>query len=142
MGGTHNCNNVIPSDTITMLREKGVFNDNLVTITCVFNIEVFAHCLEIECSEAGEGDPGEPPPGHVEDSWNCVQTLLYDKNELTKDEIATLVAQGLAWVYSCVDPGDGTGTYSTILDCQNNCGPRKGKGDDVGGREGAEILQE
>ena len=22
---------------------------------------------------------------------------------------------------NCVDPGDGTGTYSTLLDCQNNC---------------------
>ncbi len=23
----------------------------------------------------------------------------------------------------CIDPGDGTGTYSTLIDCENNCEP-------------------
>ena len=135
-GGTNNCNNVIPADTITMDREKGVFNDNLVTVTCLFNIEVFSDCLEIECSKAGKGDP---PPGDVEDSWNCVKTLLYDPNELSEDEIAELEMLGEAFVYSCVDPGDGTGTYGSLQDCQDKCGGRNPKG---GGGEDPRDGQE
>lgn len=128
-GGTNHCSNVIPSDTITMSREKGTHNDNLVTVTCNFSIEVFSSCLEVECSGTGKEDgPDGDPPGETEDSWNCVRTLLYDPNQLTQDEIADLIAQGKAYAYSCVDPGDGTGTYSTIADCQANCGGRSAGG--------------
>lgn len=44
-----------------------------------------------QCAGGGS-EPPPPPPG----SWNCVDG-------------------------QCVDPGDGTGTYSTLASCQANC---------------------
>lgn len=50
VGSSDNCKNVITKDTIQLIRDKGTHNDNVVTVNCSFNIEVFANCLTSDCN--------------------------------------------------------------------------------------------
>lgn len=132
VGAGSNCQDVIPKDTIEIHRDKGTYNDNLVTLTCSFNIEVFSACFEIDCNN--------PVPPVVPDSWNCIKTNLYAP-DAPEDVIAQMIIDGTAYSYSCIDPGDGTGTYPTLSDCQGKCGGKdgKGKGDGEPGGDGADL---
>lgn len=49
VGAGSNCQDVIPKETIQIVRDKGTFNDNLVTLQVQFSIEVFSDCFEIQC---------------------------------------------------------------------------------------------
>jgi|TARA_R110000823_G_scaffold14707_4_gene48284 hypothetical protein len=88
VGAGSHCQDIIPRETIQIHREKGTHNDNLVTLTCSFNVEVFIDCIDIDCNS-------DWPPTTVTPSYNCVSG-------------------------ECIDPGNGTGVYSSIEDCQNS----------------------
>jgi hypothetical protein len=89
------CNNVIPKDAISISRDKGTFNDNLVTLDCTFNIEVFVSndCFHVDCNSPWPPviDPSAP-------TYNC------DDGD-------------------CVDPGDGLGVFNgtyALQDCKTS----------------------
>jgi hypothetical protein len=86
VGAGSNCQDVIPRETIQMSREKGTHNDQLVTVSCSFNIEVFIDCIEIDCKS-------DWPPTPVAVTYDCRSG-------------------------NCYDPGDGTGAFSSLADCQ------------------------
>jgi len=100
------CNNVIPKDAISISRDKGTFNDNLVTLDCTFNIEVFSDCFEVDCNK-----PFVPVSDPSRVTYNCVEG-------------------------TCVDPLDGSGTFTgtyALSDCNTSgCGSKRPERD---GRE-------
>jgi hypothetical protein len=87
------CNNVIPKDAISITRDKGTFNDNLVTLDCTFNIEVFVDCFDVDCNK-----PYVPVSDPTQVTYNCVSG-------------------------NCIDPGDGSGVFTgsfALKDCQTS----------------------
>ena len=109
VGAGSNCQDVIPADTISISRDVGTHNDNLVTLDCTFNVEVFSACIEIDCDNVT--DPW--PPEETKETWNCIKGL-------------------------CIDPGDGSGTYITLTDCQLSEDCKKDE-DDVFGADDEEL---
>jgi hypothetical protein len=76
VGAGNNCQDLIPRETIQLRREKGTHNDQLVTVTCSFNIEVFFNCIEIDCNS-------DWPPTAVAASYNCKSGVCYDPGDGT-----------------------------------------------------------
>ncbi|QDP64956.1 MAG: hypothetical protein Unbinned1473contig1002_46 [Prokaryotic dsDNA virus sp.] len=88
VGAGSNCQDLLDNQSVQFFREKGTHNDNLVSVTCTFTINVFFDCVDFDCNNF--------PPATTPETYNCVRGV-------------------------CVDPGDGTGTYTTLADCQTNC---------------------
>lgn len=52
---------------------------------------------KVQCVNSCPTSPPPPPPPDAPPSWNCVPGV------------------------GCIDPGDGTGTYTTLADCTRSC---------------------
>lgn len=87
LASSNNGQDVLPPDTINFVRQKGTHNDNLVSVSCQFNLEVFVDCIDM--------NPNNFPPTQIAESYNCING-------------------------ECVDPGDGSGSYSTLADCESS----------------------
>jgi hypothetical protein len=79
--------------------------------TYIYNTGVTNNCGGIECTV-------------VTDIYSCYTSIT---SGVVPDENFFPLCEGPVVTYNCIsgnciDPGDGTGTYATLVDCQANCG--------------------
>ena len=83
--GSKDCQYVILDDGINFAMSKGTHNDNLVSVSCQFSIEVFVDCVKFDCVDYN--------PTPIAESYDCISG-------------------------ECIDPGDGSGQFSSLADCE------------------------
>jgi len=81
LGSGSNCQDVIPRETISFVRNKNTHNDSLVSVACNFTIEVFVDCVEFDCNNF--------PPSTTPVSYNCINNECIDPGDGT-GEFASL----------------------------------------------------